>query len=38
MRGKKSKRKNLKSKEDTILLIVENSEVTFYNNYFRDFL
>lgn len=38
MRGKKSKRKNLKSKQDTILLIVENSEVTFYNNYFRDFL
>ena len=38
MRGKKSKRKNLKSKQDTILLIVENSEVTFYNKYFRDFL
>jgi len=38
MRGKKSKRKNLKSKQDTILLIVENSEVIFYNEYFRDFL
>ncbi len=38
MRGKKRKRKDLKSKQDTILLIVENSEVTFYNEYFRDFL
>jgi len=38
MRGKKSKRKNLKSKQDTILLIVENSEVDFYNKYFRSFL
>jgi len=38
MRGKKSKRKNLKSKQDTILLIVENSEVKFYNKYFKIFL
>ncbi len=38
MRGKKSKKKDLKSKKDIILLIVENSEVVFYNKYFRTFL
>jgi hypothetical protein len=36
MRRKKSK--VLKSKSDTILLIVENSEVAFFNQYFKAYL
>ena len=32
------KRKALKSKSDTILLIVENSEIGFFNKYFKEYL
>ena len=34
----RKKRKTLKSKSDTILLIVENSEVGFFNKYFKEYL
>ena len=34
----RKKRKAFKSKSDTILLIVENSEVLFFNKYFKDYL
>jgi len=38
-RGKRKTRSPLASKyKDTILLIVENSEVAFFNQYFRDYL
>ena len=34
----RKKRKILKSKSDTILLIVENSEIGFFNKYFKEYL
>jgi len=34
----RKKRKTLKSKSDTILLIVENSEIGFFNKYFKEYL
>jgi hypothetical protein len=34
----RKKRKSFKSKSDTILLIVENSEVGFFNKYFKAYL
>ena len=34
----RKKRKVFKSKSDTILLIVENSEVLFFNKYFKEYL
>jgi len=34
----RKKRKGLKSKSDTILLIVENSEIGFFNQYFKAYL
>jgi len=34
----RKKRKAFKSKSDTILLIVENSEVLFFNKYFKEYL
>jgi len=38
MSRKKKKNKRLKSKSHTILLIVENSEVDFFNSYFKNYL
>jgi len=34
----RKKRKSYKSKSDTILLIVENSEIAFFNKYFKYYL
>jgi len=38
MRRRKSSKKPLNSNQDTILLIVENSEVDFFNKYFKAYL
>ena len=38
MRRRKSSKKPLNSNQDTILLIVENSEVDFFNEYFKTYL
>jgi hypothetical protein len=35
---KRKKKHRLKSKEDRILLIVENSEADFFNQYFKNYL